>query len=277
MNVAFHSFKGGVGRTKVMVGVACSLMLRENEERICLLDLDLDASGLNSIFGADEADLGRDELLHIYVNDNYASIPKSVSDAPLKLLERVSGRTIENGRFQYLPTISDVMKSEQIEAMAKTNEKFGQLQVFREVLSGITNNESTPVDTVFIDLKPGFSPAFLNTRELVEKYVIVARPDRQNIDGLKKHIPGLIEADKEVIVVVNMYPSDVARARQYLDELNGFLTNLAGYNREVDVVIPFDINLFFDDNIEFMREDSDSSLKEGVTRIADLITQVETA
>ncbi len=44
MLIGFHSYKGGVGRTKIMVGVGASLAL--SGRRVGMLDFDLDASGL---------------------------------------------------------------------------------------------------------------------------------------------------------------------------------------------------------------------------------------
>lgn len=60
MKIAFHSYKGGVGRTKLMVGVA-ALMAKQGR-RVGMLDFDLDSSGLVNIFSPEFCGVKEEEL-----------------------------------------------------------------------------------------------------------------------------------------------------------------------------------------------------------------------
>ena len=73
MKIAFHSYKGGVGRTKVMVGVGAQMAMRKR--RVGMLDFDLDASSLAAMFGYDKNDEKLD-LLRILVPNQASSLTR---------------------------------------------------------------------------------------------------------------------------------------------------------------------------------------------------------
>lgn len=58
--VTFYSFKGGVGRTTTLA--ACALLAAQAKEKVVVIDLDLEAPGLASVFGV-EVDQGVVDLL----------------------------------------------------------------------------------------------------------------------------------------------------------------------------------------------------------------------
>lgn len=51
--ITFHSFKGGAGRTTLVAAFALELANQVTQERIAVIDLDLEAPGLGSLFGVE--------------------------------------------------------------------------------------------------------------------------------------------------------------------------------------------------------------------------------
>jgi len=261
MNIAFHSFKGGVGRTKLMVGAATLLAVKYHR-RVAMLDFDLDASGLNTIFKVKAAGLGTRELLSILITPDEATISKSVIDDPERIVEERFGKALdEPGRLQYLPTVSDPEKSETVRLITDK-------EIFINDMFGIIKRDC-PIDVVFADIKPGYSPSFRATIDPMQKHVVVARLDRQNLEGLQTHIPRLIDLMKGVkpIIVANLVPMESARKDDYLAQLGEIL---AENGCQVDVTIPLDPEHFFDEDIEFVTRE-DSPMRRGLDQLAALL------
>lgn len=233
MKVAFHSYKGGVGRTKLMVGVGALLAMQGR--RVGLLDFDLDSSALATIFQADTENLAPFELLSILKNpnENMRKVLDSLKDETAFLAEKLGEEPKQPGRLRYLPTVTDPAQSDGLE--------LGLLDI--ELLLD-TVEQDGGVDLVLIDVKPGYSPSYKVISDFVERFVCVTRIDTQNIEGLARLVPE-VKKVSDPILVANMVPESEKSAPRLrrLEEACG---------KKVDVQISYDPELIFDDDLGFL-------------------------
>ena len=251
MKIAFHSYKGGVGRTKVMVGTGAIFAMMGY--RVGLLDFDLDASALATIFKANQEIIGPNELLHILESADPTLAHDSIVDVTDFIEERFSYKA--KGCLKYIPTISNPKLADKINFNAAT--KYAISSLFDSLLDGCG------IDELFIDLRPGYSPASSTIFPLVDKAVIVTRIDSQNISGLKRIFPIIDKKGLESFLVANLVP-DTELANQRIDEL------CKATNHRVDINISYDPNAALDDDIVSVTH-KDSPMQLGLNALAGLL------
>ena len=256
MLIGFHSYKGGVGRTKLMVGAGALLAL--NGHRVGMLDFDLDASGLATMFGADRKSVGARELLHILQHANHHLALDAIIDISMIVRDRFDKDLHGNGCLKYIPTISDPELADSV--------RFdGPMRYAVQALFEFTLKECG-VDILLIDLKPGFSPASALVFPLIDRAVVVTRLDSQNIDGLSHTLPRLKKANLETVLVVNFLPEglqeQVTKRLQRLEKATG---------QRVSVSIKYDPTQVFDDDF-VAAADRNSSIHRG---LHDLIAKLD--
>lgn len=233
MKVAFHSYKGGVGRTKIMVAVGALLAMKGH--RVGMLDFDLDASSLATIFRADAGGLEDRHLLQILARRDPSMVIDAMQDVTPFLIERFGRSPLGNGCLKYIPTIPDPNIADDI--------IYRDPMVFtvRRILE--TSIQAGGVDTLLLDLRPGYSRVSAVVFPCVDKAVVVTRLDRSNIEGLRVVVPHMVAQNLEPIVVANMVPED-PRTEGRLRDMREAI------GRDIMVCINYDPTLVFDDDIE---------------------------
>jgi MinD-like ATPase involved in chromosome partitioning or flagellar assembly len=261
MRVGFHSYKGGVGRTKIMVGTAA--LMAASGYRIGLIDFDLDASGLVSILGDQDMKFGQKELLYILQKLQKSDLSRaldSLIDRSDLVAERLGTHPEENGGvLKYIPTVSDPELSDRIKFGPRIRSLVDEL--FDYLL------EHGGIDVLFIDMKPGYSQSASLVLPLCQRAVVVTRLDDQNISGLsrslKKMMKGQINLDP--ILVANMLPSEqeaeIAKRISRLEEVTG---------HSVDVRINYEPDAVFDNDFSSLA-DKDSSLGLGLKAVVKML------
>jgi MinD-like ATPase involved in chromosome partitioning or flagellar assembly len=233
MKIAFHSYKGGVGRTKVMLGVAALLAMRGH--RVGMLDFDLDASGLASSFAAKPEKVGTRELLHILHRADPSKVLEAMIDVTDFAVNRFGRKPQNPGCLKYIPTISNPELADQIKFNTAAARRSVQL-----ILDAVL--QDCGIEQLLIDLKPGYSPSSSLIFPLVDHAVVVTRLDRQNIEGLGSIVPRMQTKGFKPTIVVN-YVFDSPLVEDRIDQLEAIMGCRA------DVRIQFDPELLFDDDI----------------------------
>jgi MinD-like ATPase involved in chromosome partitioning or flagellar assembly len=238
MKIAFHSYKGGVGRTKVMLGAAALLAMRGY--RVGMLDFDLDASGLATSLNADRNQVGKRELLYILHRADPSKVLEAMIDVTDFVASRFGHKPQDPGCLKYIPTISDPALADEIKFNAST--RYSVHAILEEIL------QECGVDHLLIDLKPGYSPSSSLIMPFVNHAVVVTRLDRQNIEGLRTIVPQMHRKHLDPIVVVNyLFDDPLVEDRIHLLE--------QAVDHRVDVRIQFDPRLLFDDDIVSVAKD----------------------
>ena len=243
--IAFYSYKGGVGRTKVMLGVGAKLAL--DGHRVGMLDFDLDASGLATVLGGQATDIEQNELLYILANKDMSKVPSSIIDITSKVTESFGVKPIGNGKLAYIPTISDPSLADKIKFTSRTGIFVGDLM--KEYLRNY--------EILLIDLRPGYSNSSGVILEKVDSTVVVTRLDRQNLGGLRTIFPQFNERKRVTKLVVNLIADNNETASR-LQQLEDFV------EKSVDVKIKYDPRAAYDDDFQsWAREGSDMNQRLG--------------
>ncbi|MFM6339851.1 MAG: tyrosine-protein kinase family protein [Dolichospermum sp.] len=223
--VTFFSFKGGVGRTTALVATA--LTLARNGHRVAIVDLDLEAPGLSTIFFKDKVEnFGViDYLLEKKIQNSNWSLRKDILRINHPLLLGNLGEQI------YLFTAGNVDNNylEKLARLDFQNLVDHQLpETFKGMLQEL-ESDVKPLDFILLDSRAGFHDiGGLALTDLSHAAVIFGRQSRQSWTGLTHVIrrlsrPLAPEGEKQLTVVLvhAMSPSvgETARYSEY-EEFN---------------------------------------------------------
>ncbi|MFM6243802.1 MAG: tyrosine-protein kinase family protein, partial [Dolichospermum sp.] len=223
--VTFFSFKGGVGRTTALVATA--LTLARNGHRVAIVDLDLEAPGLSTIFFKDKVEnFGViDYLLEKKIQNRHWSLTKDILPINHPLLLGNLGEQI------YLFTAGNVDNNylEKLARLDFQNLVDHQLpETFKGMLQEL-ESDVKPLDFILLDSRAGFHDiGGLALTDLSHAAVIFGRQSRQSWTGLTHVIrrlsrPLAPEGEKQLTVVLvhAMSPSvgETARYSEY-EEFN---------------------------------------------------------
>ena len=264
MRIAFYSYKGGVGRTKIMVGVGALLAMKGF--RVRLLDFDLDASSLANIFDVDPEGLGQNELLNILSYSRHLQkTQKAMINVTDFLIDHFKKKPDGRGRLEYLPTVSQPKLSSEIDL----NEKEEYVKQVIDLAEKET--EGRKVDWLLIDLQPGYSPSanvILSSAMQVSRTVIVSRLDSQNIQGLKRVIPKMLDNRLDPILVANMVPSNHEKSETQIRQLG------ESCRYPVAIRIDYDADLVFDNDIDWAKKPN-STMRLGLESLIEEIEKIK--
>ncbi|MEG3851381.1 AAA family ATPase, partial [Microcoleus sp. herbarium19] len=206
--VSFFSFKGGVGRTSALVATA--LTLARNGHRVAVVDLDLEAPGLATIFSPDDSDnLGVIDYL----------LEKKIQEQDWKLrthLISINEPTLlgDDGESIYLlpaGTIDDNYL-EKLARLDFQNLVDGELQSTMVDMLKELNKEARRLDFILMDARAGFHDiGGLAITALSHAAVIFGTQSRQSWAGLIhviRHLasPG-VDKRLPLILVHSMAPA----------------------------------------------------------------------
>jgi len=206
--VSFFSFKGGVGRTSTLVATA--LTLARNGHRVAIVDLDLEAPGLATIFSPDDSNnLGViDYLLEKKIQENDWKLRTH-----LKIINDPTLLGDDGGIIQLLP--AGTIDGNYLEKLARLdfqNLVDGELQSTMVDMLKELNNEAKPLDFILMDARAGFHDiGGLAITALSHAAVIFGTQSRQSWAGLTHVIRHLaspaVEERLPLILVHSMAPA----------------------------------------------------------------------
>ncbi len=220
--INFYSFKGGVGRSLSLVNVA--YQLSQKGQRVGLIDLDVEAGGLNHILNVSVSD-GRDLLALL-------TAPKDDEFNLEEYVHEVAFRRDEVPRVFLLPTISDSNLLDEINWDEATQRFISDelLPMMRRVYS---------LDYILIDSRSGLSTFAALALKIAEMEILVCRLDAQNRYGIKRIVEICRAASKQYKIVVSACPQEkqsqnVARFEKEI-------------NAKVDYVLPYVPDLYYEE------------------------------
>lgn len=162
--VAFHSFRGGNGKSSIAANVAA--LLAASGQRVGLVDADLQSPGLHALLG--QAGKSFDHTLNDFLLGN-CGIDQLAIDVTAHLGRAVSGQVYLIPASSNPGTMAQVL-SQGYEAQRIT-------QAFHEL------TELLKLDILLVDTHPGLNEEALLTMRAVQTLVVVLRPDTQDFEG----------------------------------------------------------------------------------------------
>jgi MinD-like ATPase involved in chromosome partitioning or flagellar assembly len=179
--VTFYSFKGGVGRTTTLA--ACALLAAQAREKVVVIDLDLEAPGLASVFRV-EVDQGVVDLLVDRLATDAVSLDRAVQrpqELPEELAEHI--QVIPAGKLgaPYLEKLArlDFAGSAMSAAGAQI-----PVQEALQALLGKIKDELRP-RWILLDARAGLHDlAGLSLHGLAHVDVLLGRANAQGLAGL---------------------------------------------------------------------------------------------
>lgn len=191
MFVSFYSYKGGVGRTQLLVNAA-SYLCYYKHKKVLLLEWDLEAPGLHYYFGKKNTDITQDGLIEIlekYMNVAHRGAKIQKEELPFFTEENIVKELIvsktKKGRVDLIPCAnyskSDfTQKINDFDWRELTEMRDGN--VFIDFLK--TKLKEKEYDYIFIDSRTGIADySGICNILLPDVNVIVVAPTDQNFEG----------------------------------------------------------------------------------------------
>ncbi len=190
--IGIHSFKGGAGKTFLALNLAYLLSSKKN---VCLVDFDLRAPSLYAFFGDYEEKR---------VNDNVKDKPRYLNH----LIEDV-----ENFESYLLPVkenLSVILASPNIEEIKRDLRKKekDEMKVLERLME-LKGKLREIFDYAIFDTSPGLSYRSINSMLISDILLFVARPERIDVEGLKRLEEVTSTLEKPKYVVLNRVSQDV--------------------------------------------------------------------
>ena len=186
--LAFHSYKGGTGKTSIVVNLG-ALYAKEGAN-VCLLDYDFRAPSLNVLFKAKP---------EFWIND-YLEEKCGILDTLIDESERfnLSGKLWVGFSNPALEALKDVMSKDrrwEVKALTKT------LSGKKEII------EKKKVDYLIFDTSPGAQYSSINALAGADLVSLVMKADEFDLEGTKELSKGVYEAlGRKSGVVLNKIP-----------------------------------------------------------------------
>lgn len=201
---SFYSFKGGVGRTTATI--LTSLLLARQGKKVLLIDFDLEAPGLASVFASQEEN--SEELLSVkgfvdFLIDydaNKRDLQKiSIDDYYFTKTEQILVGT-KGGELVIVPAIATNSKSAEsyINKLSKANIKYGYgKEYIPDLFLKLLDDKISP-DYIFIDTRTGINDVGgLVFNRYAQNIFLIFYGNQQNMFGLESILPELIDLNKK--------------------------------------------------------------------------------
>ena len=208
--VSFFSFKGGVGRTTTLVATA--LTLAQNGHRVAIVDLDLEAPGLATIFFSD--DTNNFGVIDYLLEKN---IPKNKRKLDLEEINESSllGTDGESLKLLRAGTV-DENYLEKLARLDFQNLVDGKLQSTIQDMLKELQSAAKPLDFILMDARAGFHDiGGLAIANLSHAVVMFGTQSRQSWAGLTHVIRHLARIDERssLILVHSMTAPQISSSR----------------------------------------------------------------
>lgn len=211
--LAFHSYKGGVGRTLSLISLVRECTETYPDKKILIIDADVEAPGLTWMAGEEYRRISYLDILSLM---NFEKMTEDKIDKMAELVKtsQITFVTDKSGLEQYfIPVyrekaqVMDAFSNPERILLAKTN-KF----LITETISSL--GKALGVDLIFVDLRAGiteYSAPFLFDPR-VEKYYVTST-SLQSIKGLNQILEQIYKkTESELLkakILLTMIPSNM--------------------------------------------------------------------
>jgi septum site-determining protein MinD len=186
--LAFHSYKGGTGKTSVVVNLGA--LFAKQGANVCLLDYDFRAPSLNVLFKAKPQ-----HWLNDYLEGNC-----QIADTLLDQSERykLPGKLWVGFANPSLEALKDIMsKDRKWEVKALTRTLAGKKAIIEE----------KKVDYLIYDTSPGAQYSSINALAGADLVSLVMKADEFDLEGTKELSKGVYDAlGRKSAIVLNKIP-----------------------------------------------------------------------
>ncbi len=235
MNVAFFSYKGGVGRSLILLGTAVSYAAKYGV-KIGIVDADIEAPSLHYLLDIEpERDSNFTDIL-LTGTTSRTLIKERDIQLRTKLSKDKSSKLGE-GEVYLFPSLADKPAEKKVPRIVID-------EATQDTCEDFLNNFSLAegLNHIFIDCRTGFSRLAAMVLNLADLVVLACRIDRQNLQGVKMMINRTHKRRKNLLVVANMVPKTTLGTQKLME----FQKEIGGC---IDVSIAFDERLIFGDII----------------------------
>lgn len=191
MIITLHSYKGGTGKTLLSINLAATYA--DRGKRVCLLDLDLRAPSLCSIFKNSQKYWVNDYLNRV------CDINSVLTDCSLK-------HTTRGKLFVGLANPSTAA----IREMSSKDRKWGMKALGRLLSLKTSLLNDMHFDYVIIDTSPGLQYSSINAIVSADVVLVVTSMDRSDMEGTQRMIKELYELfEKKTGIIANKVPHEI--------------------------------------------------------------------
>jgi len=190
--VAFHSYKGGTGKTLFSINLATTYANRG--KKICLFDLDFRAPSLHAAFKTD----GTEYWLNDYLN--------GICEVEKVLVDLSPSRTREGELLVGLANPS----TEAIREMSAKDRKWEMKALGRLLSLKTTLLNDMEFDYVILDTSPGLQYSSINAIVSADVALVVTGTDASDREGTKRMVHELYDLfEKKAGILVNKVIADL--------------------------------------------------------------------
>jgi septum site-determining protein MinD len=211
--VAFHSFRGGTGKSNTTANVAA--LAARRGLRVGVVDTDIQSPGIHILLGVDQSTISRSLNDYLWARCAIADVAVDVTDGLDPTL---------SGRIFLIPSSIDATD------IARVMHDGYDVSLLHEGIGALV--EGLELDLLLLDTHPGLNEETLLSIAVSDAVVIVLRPDQQDYEGT--HVTVTVARKlrvPEMMLVVNKTPSvfDAADVRTRVE---------TAYGCDVAVVLP---------------------------------------
>ena len=194
--IAFHSYKGGTGKTLLSINLAATYA--KNGKRVCLLDLDFRAPSLHAAFKTNNAEY----WLNDYLN-GACEIKRVLID-----LTQTYAKT---GKF--LVGLANPT-TEAIREMSAKDRKW-EMKALGRLLSLKTSLlNDMQLDYIIFDTSPGLQYSSINAIVSADVVLVVTSIDASDIKGTQRMINELYDLfEKKTGIIMNKIPAEILSSK----------------------------------------------------------------
>lgn len=211
--VAFHSFRGGTGKSNTTANVA--VLAAARGLRVGVIDTDIQSPGIHILLGIDQSTLTRS------LND-YLWGRCAIADTAHDVTDGLDGGLA--GRVFLIPSSIDATD------IARVMHDGYDVSLLHEGIGALLRDLS--LDLLLLDTHPGLNEETLLSIAVSDTVAIVLRPDQQDYEGTRVTVSVARKLKvPEMMLVVNKSPS-------VFDDADVKARVEAAYDCEVAVVLP---------------------------------------